>query len=104
MNSLTLSFVVVAALLTPALRSEPAGAIRTISFDDQRAGDPPRGFSCALTGQGRPGVWQVARDETAASRSNVLAQTDPDATSYRFPVCVLDAVSATDVPDPPPAR
>jgi hypothetical protein len=27
----------------------------------------------------------------------VLAQTDEDATSYRFPVCVLDAVMAKDV-------
>jgi len=41
--------------------------------------------------------WQVVRDETAGSRPNVLAQTDQDPTSYRFPVCVFDAVSATDV-------
>jgi hypothetical protein len=85
------------ALLVPAIRAEREGGLRRVDFDDQRAGDPPRGFSCGLTGQGRPGVWRVVRDETTGSRPNVLAQTDQDATGYRFPVCVLDAVSATDV-------
>ena len=70
---------------------------RRIDFDDQKAGEPPRGFSCALTGQGRPGAWRVVTDETAGSRPHVLAQTDADPTSYRFPVCVLDSVSAADV-------
>jgi hypothetical protein len=85
------------ALLVAAIRAEREGGVRKVDFDDQRAGDPPRGFSCGLTGQGRPGVWRVVRDETSVSRPNVLAQTDPDATSYRFPVCVLDAVTTTDV-------
>lgn len=96
MNSMTLSIVVI-ALLTRALGFAPQRAVRMISFDDQKAGDPPNGFSCALTGQGRPGVWQVIRDETATSGSSVLAQSDRDATSYRFPVCVLEATSAADV-------
>jgi hypothetical protein len=39
----------------------------------------------------------VVPDETARSRPYALAQTDADATSYRFPVCVLEAVSAADV-------
>ena len=89
--------MVLASVLTPATRPEPAVVSRVISFDDQKPGEPPRGFSCALTGQGRPGVWRVARDEAAASGANVLAQSDQDATSYRFPLCVLDAVSGTDV-------
>lgn len=84
-------------LLLPAIRAERDGELQTIDFDDQRVGDPPRGFSCTLTGQGRPGVWRVVRDETTGSGPNVLAQTDQDATSYRFPLCVLDVVSATDV-------
>ena len=83
-------------LIVPSLAAGDAPA-RRIDFDDQKPGEPPRGFSCALTGQGRPGVWQVIRDETAGSRPNVLAQTDADATSYRFPVCVLDAVSTANV-------
>ena len=85
------------ALFTATFRADRERTPRIIGFDDQKAGDPPRGFSCALTGQGRPGVWRVVRDETTGSRPNVLAQTDQDPTSYRFPVCVLDAVTATDV-------
>ena len=38
---------------------------QTIRFDDQKAGEGPRGFSCILTGQGRPGVWIVVEDGTA---------------------------------------
>jgi hypothetical protein len=68
-----------------------------VSFDDQRAGEPPRGFSCFLTGKGRPGVWTIATDGTAPTPRHVLAQTDEDATGYRFPVCVLDSLSAADV-------
>jgi hypothetical protein len=70
---------------------------QTIGFDDQKAGEGPRGFSCTLTGQGRPGVWIVVEDETAPSPSNALVQTDADSTGYRFPVCVFDGVSAADV-------
>ena len=37
------------------------------------------------------------QDEAAAERGNVLAQTDADRTSYRFPVAVLNDVTAKDV-------
>lgn len=70
---------------------------QTHGFDDQKAGAAPTGMTCALTGRGRPGVWTVVADATAPSSPNALAQTDADATSYRFPVCVLDAVTATDL-------
>jgi hypothetical protein len=94
---LTLAVVVLAepAAAFPPYRSTDVR--RVIGFDDQKPGEPPRGLSCALTGQGRPGVWQVVRDETRGSSPNVLAQSDQDATSYRFPLCVLDGVSGTDV-------
>ena len=83
--------VVVLALAAPAI----AGQL--VTFDDQKPGEPPRGFSCVLTGKGRPGAWTVVKDETAPTPPYVLAQTDEDATGYRFPVCVVDAVSAEDV-------
>jgi hypothetical protein len=70
---------------------------QTVSFDDQKPGEPPREFSCFLTGKGRPGAWTIATDATAPTPPHVLAQTDEDATGYRFPVCVLDSVSASDV-------
>lgn len=78
-----------------------AGAVaaraQTYRFDGQKADEPPKGMTCALTGKGRPGTWKVLADQTAPSPPNVLAQTDGDGTSYRFPVCVVDAVTAVDL-------
>jgi len=70
---------------------------QTINFDNDTEGQLPKGFSTALTGRGKPENWVVMKDETAPSKPNVLAQTDMDKTSYRFPVCVLDSINATDV-------
>ncbi|MBI3786739.1 MAG: hypothetical protein HY276_00630 [Ignavibacteriales bacterium] len=69
----------------------------TINFDKEKTGQPPQGFSTALTGEGKPGVWTVLTDATAPSPANVLAQTDMDDTGYRFPLCVFDNVNAKDV-------
>jgi hypothetical protein len=87
----------IAILLLAQLGSGSGAAMRQVGFDGQKAGEPPAGFTCALTGQGRAGTWRIVEDPTAPSPPNVLAQMDEDATSYRFPVCVLDAVSARDV-------
>jgi hypothetical protein len=70
---------------------------QTLNFDRDEAGKAPKGFSTAMTGKGKAGNWVVTKDETAPSKPNVLAQTDMDATSYRFPLCVFDPVTATDV-------
>jgi 3-keto-disaccharide hydrolase len=69
---------------------------QTIDFNKDNAGELPKGFSTALTGQGKAGVWVVTKDEASPNQGNVLAQTDADATSYRFPLCVHDGVSAKD--------
>jgi len=74
-----------------------AQTARTVTFDQDTVGAQPKGFSTALTGQGKPGVWVVITDSQSPERGNVLAQTDADSTDYRFPVCVLDGVSARDV-------
>ena len=70
---------------------------RVIDFESDKVGPAPAMFSFALTGSGRPGVWVVRKDETAPERGNVLAQTDADRTSYRFPVAVFNDVTAKDV-------
>lgn len=70
---------------------------QTINFDKDKEGQVPSGFSTALTGKGKPGVWKVIKDESAPSATKVLAQMDMDKTDYRFPLCVYDAVSAKDV-------
>src|SRR6516225_3607960 len=66
-----------------------------IDFEHDESGKPPKGFSFALTGQGKPGVWIVRKDD--AAHGNVLAQTDADTTDYRFPVAVYDNFTAKDV-------
>jgi hypothetical protein len=67
-----------------------------VDFEKDKPGAPPAGFQMALTGSGKPGVWVVVEDKTAPSGHLVLAQTDPDSTGYRFPVCVLDSVTTKD--------
>jgi Domain of Unknown Function (DUF1080) len=71
-------------------------AAQTVDFNRDKAGEPPKGFSTALTGQGKAGVWVVMKDDASPDQGNVLAQTDADATGYRFPLCVLDGVTAKD--------
>ena len=77
-----------------AAQSQPR---RMIDFESDKPGQTPAGFVFALTGSGRPGAWTVRRDDAAPDRGNVLAQTDADSTSYRFPVAVVNDVTAADV-------
>ena len=95
--ALLASFVIATALLLAQAGGGSEGAIRSTTFDSQKPGEPPAGFSCGLTGSGRPGAWKIVADPTAPSPPNVLGQMDADTTGYRFPVCVLDGVSASDV-------
>jgi hypothetical protein len=71
------------------------GQLATINFDNDEPGKPPKGFSFALTGQGRPGVWVIRKDD--AAHGSVLVQTDADPTDYRFPVAVYNDFTGADV-------
>jgi hypothetical protein len=71
------------------------GQVATINFDNDEPGKPPKGFSFALTGQGRPGVWVIRKDD--AAHGSVLVQTDADPTDYRFPVAVYNDFTGADV-------
>jgi hypothetical protein len=90
-----LSILVTISTVVVVAAQAPSG--RTVTFDQDTIGAVPQGFSTALTGQGKPGVWVVMKDPKSPDRGNVLAQTDADATDYRFPVCVLDNLSAKDL-------
>jgi hypothetical protein len=59
-------------------------------------GGMPPGFTAGLTGQGEPVCWQVLSDDTAPG-GKVIAETSRDTADYRFPICVLDDVTAKDV-------
>jgi DNA-binding beta-propeller fold protein YncE len=82
--------VAVCASVTIAL-----GQSATLDFEKDEIGKSPTGFAFALTGQGKPGVWIVKKDDQAHGK--VLVQTDADTTDYRFPVAVYDRFSAKDV-------
>ena len=71
------------------------GQTAKIDFEGDAVGGPPKGFSFAVTGQGKPGVWVVRRDD--AAHGDVLVQTDADPTDYRFPVAIYNDFSGVDV-------
>ena len=71
------------------------GQSAIINFDGDEPGKPPKGFSFALTGQGKPGVWVVRTDDS--THGHVLVQTDGDTTDYRFPVAVYNEFTSADV-------
>lgn len=70
---------------------------RTITFEDTKVGDVPSGFTVAVTGGGGPAVWRVEDDPSAPNGGRVLMQVSADTTNARFPLCIYDAVSSTDV-------
>ena len=63
---------------------------KTWTFDADRVGEVPSGFSFGRTGSGRVGRWIVQADKDAPSPPNILAQVDADQTDYRFPVAVAN--------------
>jgi hypothetical protein len=70
------------------------GQTRTIDFDADTVGQPPKGFRFGHTASvGAPGRWLVQED----GGNKVLVQTDADATRLRFPVAVLADVTAADL-------
>jgi len=85
----------VAATLVWASALVAIGQSSKIDFEKDVIGKSPQGFSFVLTGQGKPGLWIVKKDDQA--HGNVLMQTDADTTDYRFPVAVYDSVTAKDV-------
>ena len=72
---------------------ESAKIVSKWDFEGIPVDQPPAGFTFGRTGSGRLGRWLVKAEKDAPSGVNVLAQTDIDATSYRFPVAVVDSIS-----------
>jgi hypothetical protein len=78
----------------------PATAATTpqvTSFDGGKPDAAPSGFTFGRTGSGAQGTWVIKAEAGAPSGGNVLAQTDADATDYRFPIALLDTPSIADV-------
>lgn len=89
--------ILIAAVLFITASPVFAQKMIMINFDKEKIGRLPKDFITALTGNGKEGVWAVMKDEATLAQKNVLAQTDADATSYRFPVCVYEKFIAKDV-------
>jgi hypothetical protein len=83
------------ALSAVAGFSAPAQA-ETITFGGEKTGALPASFETALTGQGKPGRWEVVDDATADG-GRALAQLNAETTDYHFPLAIYRATSATDV-------
>jgi hypothetical protein len=84
------SFTVAICLAAASLMA----ATRTVTFDDDAAGQAPKGFDFGHTQkQGNPGRWVVQQD----AGGKYLAQLDADRTRSRFPVAVLSDLSTADV-------
>lgn len=83
-----------------AMAARPAAAeseLRRLDFEDAAVGGPPRGFSFALTGGGPPARWTILEDASSPAGSKVLVEVSRDRTDNRFPLAILDGVTARDV-------
>ena len=87
----TMNLLMVLGLTAGFSLAIAAEAPMTVNFDDVEPGRLPKGWTAGVTGQGNP-KWQVARDDTAPSAPNVLAQTGEGT----FPFCVDTGVSLVD--------
>ena len=76
---------------------QPAGPVKVWSFEQDRAGQPPTGFSFARTGNGRVGRWVVLAQKDAPDGANVLAQEDNDDVDFRFPIALVDGATLQDL-------
>ncbi len=90
-----------AALLACTLAFAPLSATAEtgaamIAIDRMTPGSPPAGFTFARTGRGQQGEWTVIPDRTS-STGQTIEQTSTDRTDYRFPLAILEGVSAANV-------
>lgn len=79
-----------------AAGEQPSSA-RTWSFDSDKAGAAPAGFSIAKSESGKAGRWIVKAEPGAPSGGQVLAQIDADDTGDRFLMAVADEPSVRDL-------
>ncbi|MSO98647.1 MAG: DUF1080 domain-containing protein [Rhodospirillaceae bacterium] len=63
----------------------------TLSFDDAAVGQPPPGWTAAVTGSGKS-IWTVEADASAPSGTNVLKQS----AEGTFPICMKDGTNFAD--------
>ena len=82
---------VLAMTSTALIACAAAAHAETVTFDANRAGGPPAGWTCGSTGGGTP-KWSVAAEAEAASGRYVLKQS----CKAPFPWCVRQGTALAD--------
>ena len=90
MNNLRAGFLLLIALV---FLISGAAQAETLNFDSDSIGPLPSDWTSAMTHSGGPPQWEIVRDDTSPSQSNVLAQLSSDNTRRRYPLAVLNKVS-----------
>ena len=85
-------YFLAAVVLVTACAASDTRVVRLAS-PEAAVGAPPDSCSPALTGEGGPVAWQVMLVHNRAG----LAETSRVNVDYRFPLCVVDSVNASDV-------
>jgi hypothetical protein len=71
-------------------------AATVIAIGKMDVGSTPADFKFGRTGQGKPGQWTVASDQTSFE-GRVIEQSSADRTDYRFPLAIFDPIVAKNV-------
>ena len=84
------------ALATVLFAAPVQARAQNVTFADVPVGERPNTIEPMLSGNGKPGRWEVVADNDAAG-GRALAQLDTDPTSYRFPLAVYMPTVPADV-------
>jgi hypothetical protein len=76
------SFMVAAVLLAAELVFGSESVKRQVTFDEQKVGEPPASFTCAVTGNGRAGAWKIVEDASAPTRPNAVALLEVEDSTF----------------------
>lgn len=76
-----------AAVLIPALSGV------TITFDKDKVGSLPRGWTSAMTHTGGEPRWEIVVDASTPGKKQAFAQRSTDKTSGRFPLAIYEKAS-----------
>jgi hypothetical protein len=89
--------LLIAIGVTPTTAQAPSSSARSWSFESDKAGASPPGFTLEKSPAGKPGRWIVKQESGAPSGKQVLAQTDSDDTDDRFLMAVAKEPPLRDV-------
>lgn len=96
MRSLHVLFIF-AVVAPTAFADQTKSAVTQWTFDADKPDGKPARFTFGRTGTGTVGTWVIKAVVDAPSGKHVLAQTDADKTSNRFPIAVADAPTLADL-------